>query len=158
MQPTHDEILAAVATCGDPEYAAWVSVPGTYVLRPAEVPDLPHHPVWFVIPGEVPHPMSFYVARGPGAEAAVVTSGNPEAVDALVRAEPGLVTSPRLPALVFDLLRDQSRHLQLVEGSARVTPQGTGLTLTFQVLDKVRGIPQAWTVLLDGDRSGLQVQ
>lgn len=152
MEPSHESVHQAAAAV-DAELSAWTQSPEGYVLRPAKRPELTHHRVWFLIP-DLPHPMSVYIAQGDGAP--FVTTGRPDAVYAVVAAEPELAASPSLPLVVHDLLRDQGRRQKFVEGSGAVAAEGGGWTLTFLVDDERTG-RQRWTVRLQRDGSTLTV-
>lgn len=151
MEPSHESLTAAVAAFGDPELASWVASPSSYILREAERPELAHHELWFVIPMHVRPPMSFYAARSTGGQEVLVTTGNAEAVDTIVRAES--LTDDALMTVAFDLLRPQGRHLTLEGG--QVARTGGRIDLHLQVTDRVAG-PRQWHVILDGENSRFQ--
>ncbi len=152
MEPSHPVVQAALA--GDAELASWVATPADYILRPALADTgLTAHSLWFVIPTGVPHPISVYVARNADGEA-ILTTGRPQAVWAVLAAEPTLPAGEALAALVHELLRDQSRGQELVAGSAAVESDTLAWTLRFDVHDQERG-RETWTVVLDAVGSRL---
>ncbi len=154
MEPTHASVQAAAAAI-DAELAAWTATPESYILRPAKRPELTQHQLYFLIPVDASHPISVFLAVK-GNEAPFVTTGRPEAAWRVVEAEPTLATSPALPVVVHDLLRDQTRHQQVVEGSGAVSADDTGWTVTFVVDDQASG-RERWTVRLAGPASTLSV-
>lgn len=152
-EPSHPEILAAAQATEDPEMAAWVATPESYILRPASIPGLLHHGAWYLIPARLSRPMGFFVVRGPDG-AVRVSSQRPDAVLAILRQEPELTASAQLPAAVFDLLRPQAHSLSLVGGEARPLPDGWALSLEVEAPSG----RQTWAVVLADSGCSFQVR
>lgn len=148
--PTHAIVQAAAIASGDPEYAMWVEDPTQYVTRPSDkAPALTAHALHFVMPMDMPHPMSFYVAVRDGK--GVVTSTTPSGVAQVVAAEPAL-TAETVPATVFELLRDHGKRQEFVSGTA--TRAGDGWAVSLELTNN--GVPAHWDVTLNGAASDVK--
>lgn len=152
MEPSHSVVQAALA--GDPELSSWVATPGDYILRPAVAKTgLSAHSLWFVIPTGASVPISVYVARNSDGEA-ILTTGRPQAVWAVLAAEPALPEGPALGLLVHELLRDQTRAQEVDPASVVVESGSLAWTLRFDVIDQQTG-RETWTLSLDAVGSTL---
>jgi hypothetical protein len=152
MEPTHTTVQGALAA--DVELAEWVETPADYILRPARVDTgLTTYRLWFVIPTDVPHPISVYIAHNDAGET-LLTTGRPQAVWAVLAADPAPPEGEALAVLVHELLRDQSHSQEVVSGTAKVTTDTLAWSLTFDVRDRAAG-RQQWAVRLDSIGSSL---
>jgi hypothetical protein len=155
VEPTHAAVQTALAS--DVELSEWVATPADYILRPARVETgLTAYRLWFVIPTDVPHPISVYVARNAAGET-LLTTGRPQAVWAVLAADPSPPEGEALAVLVHELLRDQGRAQDVVPGSAVVKSEPMAWSLTFDVRDAAAGT-QRWTVKLDSIGSTVSTQ
>lgn len=155
MEPTHPAVQRALA--GDVELSEWVTTPADYILRPARIDTgLTAYSLWFVIPTDVPHPISVYVARNASGET-LLTTGRPEAVWAVLAADPSPPEGEALAVLVHELLRDHSRAQSVVPGTAVVKTEPMAWSLSFDVRDQDAGSTR-WAVTLDSIGSALSTQ
>jgi hypothetical protein len=150
--PAHEDIVAAVAN--DPELRNWVATPQDYIVKQATVPGVENHTLWRIIPGDVPHPMSVFVAV-PRSGPPILTSGSAPGVAAVIAAEPRLTALDAQVNAIFELLRDQSRRQTLAPaGTAGATPpQHRGNTYSFDVWDAGAKALERWEVTLSGPSS-----
>jgi hypothetical protein len=95
--PRHDEVVAAVAATGDTELADWVADPASYVLVPVDL-GAAHHRFVALTPVAADHPIGVLLACGD--DDVAVTSGRPDVVWQVLRAEPALRTPEELVALL----------------------------------------------------------
>ncbi len=95
--PRHDEVVAAVAATGDTEVAGWVEDPAGYVLVPVDL-GAEHHELFAIVPVAADHPTGVLLARGD--DGIAVTSGRPDVVWQVLRAEPALRTPDDVVALL----------------------------------------------------------
>lgn len=155
VEPTHAAVQTALAS--DVELSEWVSTPADYILRPALAETgLTAYRLWFVIPTDVPHPISVYVARNAAGET-LLTTGRPQAVWAVLAADPRPPEGEALAVLVHELLRDQSRAQEVLPGTAVVKSEPMAWSLTFDVRDTAAGTAR-WTVQLDSIGSAVSTQ
>ena len=146
--PSHAQIAQAVAETGNREFASWTESPESYILRPSPKVQLQHHQLWFVIPSDVPHPMSFYVAAD--ATGAVVTTGNAVGIDRLLADEPALRDQEAIGPAVFELVRQQGRPWAL-QGTPRVERTNGQIDVWLPVTDGRS--QETWQVHLAGAKS-----
>jgi len=155
MEPSHPAIQSALAS--DVELAEWVETPADYILRPARIDTgLSAYSLWFVIPTDVPVPISVYVARNDQGET-LLTTGRPQAVWAVLAADPSPPEGEALAVLVHELLRDQTRAQQVVPGSTTVDAEPMAWSLAFDVQDRDAGRTR-WSVRLDSIGSAVATQ
>ena len=154
VEPTHSAVAAAVAD--DAELARWAATPADYILRPGRADlGLRQHTLWFLIPTDVPHPISVTLASD-AAGRALRTTGQPEAAWRVLAVEGAPVEGDAAGALVHELLRDHGRHQAYVPGSTAVQVEGIGWQVGLSVDDRVAG-RQRWTAVLDGPHSALSI-
>jgi hypothetical protein len=152
MEPTHAAVAAAVAD--DAELARWTATPADYILRPGRADlGLRQHTLWFLIPTDVPHPISVTLAADASGKA-LRTTGQPEAAWRVLSVEGAPLQGDAAGARVHELLRDHGRHQAYVPGSTVVQPEGIGWRVELSVDDRADG-RQRWTALLDGPHSTL---
>jgi|GEM_PF-1617603 len=139
-EPTDDAVRAAVEATGDAQLTALLGRPGSYVLRPLDLP-AEHLAFFAVVAVDVPHAMGVTLAFDPGSGEASVTSHQPDAVQRVLAAEPALSA----PELVWELVREPSTPQRLV-GSG-VDERGDLHRYEFRV-DDGRGTPVTWQLSL----------
>jgi hypothetical protein len=153
--PAHNEVVAAVAATGDPELASWVASPDSYVLVPVRLDEAEHHDFFELIPLAASHPIGVLLARQADAGTLVLTSGHPEAVWRVLRADPALAE----PNLIVQLLAPSWDSTEYV-GPGSEPPVATvhdGWRCDLRVRDRPEGDVERWRVIL-AESSSWQVE
>ncbi len=156
----HAELTRAVAQVGSATLEQLTASEEAYYTTPTAIPDVTAR-LLRVVPKHTSHPLDFLVAIDPRDGQLVVTTTHPAGVARVVLTEPALMTSPKLAAVVFELVRPRAVPLTLVS-SAELLPEPLralfrapsqeslptgGVAGEFQVLD--RGRLMQWRFVLD---------
>ena len=142
IEPSDEAVRRAVAATGDPQLAALIAGPGSYVLRPARLTG--HQLAFFnVIALNVAHSAGFLLAFDPRSGRTEVTSRRPGAVAWVLSLEPGLAA----PEIVWELIREQSIPQRLIGAHLDGTNE-SGRRYLFDVEDG-SGVGTRWSLRFD---------
>lgn len=147
IQPTRDEVLAAVQRSGDRQLAILMADPGGYVLRPTDLAGVSHHRVFRVLFTGTDHPMSFWLATDQSGANATVLSQHLEGVAAFLRDEPDLWSADDVARRFHELYRDQAEHSEILSSPAPVAERRAG-GLHLRLAVRSDGRSELWKVEL----------
>jgi hypothetical protein len=153
--PHHDDVVAAAAAADDAELVAWAGDPDDYVLVPVEFDEADHHDFFALTPLAVSHPIGVLLARSRHGGDLVPTSGNPDGVWRVLRADPTLAQ----PDTIVQLLgRPWDTTEYLGPGSEPpIVAEAGGWRCDLRVREGFDGPPERWRVTL-AERSSWQVE
>lgn len=145
IQPSQQDVAAAVQRSGDQQLAILMADPGGYVLRPTDFAGVKHHRIFRVLFTGSDHPMSFWLAADRGGANATVLSQHLAGVAAFLRNEPDLWGAADIATIFHELYRDQGVRSEVLRSPAPIVERrADGLHLRLAVRSDDRN--ELWKV------------